>query len=78
MIRSLTEAFIHSFIQYHESKDSGKQTNVQEYILGRYDDALQKDVVREPNKELPKIPLKKVDDEILPYFAVVMTEGIAG
>jgi len=61
--------------QYHESKDSGKQTNMQEYILGRYDNALQKDIVREPNAELPKIPLKKVDDEILPYFEVFMSEG---
>ena len=48
---------------------------MQEYILGRYDNALQKDVVREPNAELPKIPLKKVDDEILPYFEVFMSEG---
>lgn len=48
---------------------------MQEYILGRYDDALQKDVVRQPNADLPKIPLKKVEDEILPYFEVIMTEG---
>jgi len=61
--------------QYHESKDSGKQTNLQEYDLGRYDPALQKDVTRAPDAQLPKIPLKKVDDEIVPYFEVAMAEG---
>ena len=68
-------SFFPTRAQYHESKDSGKQTNLQEYDLGRYDPALQKDVTRAPDAQLPKIPLKKVDDEIVPYFEVAMAEG---
>jgi endoplasmic reticulum lectin 1 len=61
--------------QYHESKDTGKQINLQEFVLGKFEQKNQKDVIRVPGEALPKIPLKKVEGHILPYFEVLMSDG---
>ncbi|XP_060105104.1 endoplasmic reticulum lectin 1 [Heteronotia binoei] len=66
--------------QYHEEKETGKKTNIQEYYLGNM---LRKSPLLDPEQEdndnekdsAKEIPTKNIEGQMTPYYPVEMGNG---
>ncbi|XP_077996481.1 endoplasmic reticulum lectin 1-like [Glandiceps talaboti] len=59
--------------QYHEEKEAGKNTKLQEYFLGKVTESEEESTDEEETPE--EVPTKKIDGRDVAYYEVVMDGG---